>query len=170
MPGFQVGPLGSGPSGDIKPFYTYTWQIQNLFGDSGQNGPLVFSRDATFPSFEPKREEFESASLVYKYAAQAKWSDVRITFYDIPSGGQKLATILEKWRERVWTPDNGIGLADDYKKESVLDVFNMDQSVEYSWRLIGSWPAVIREGDLTYTSSDAKTVEVIVAYDWAELQ
>jgi len=33
--------------------------------------------------------------------------------------------------------------------------------------LVGSWPSVIRHGDLTYTSSDVKIVEVTLTYDFA---
>jgi hypothetical protein len=169
MPGFNVSGVGSGPSNNIHPFYTYTWEIETLFGSPGTSGPLIFAREMTLPSFVPKREEYESSSLVYKYAAQANWDDVRLTFYDIPDQG-KLVDVLKEWRQRVWTPENGIGEASEYKKESTLKVFNMDQSENYSWKLTGSWPANIREGDLTYTDSDVKVAEVIVAYDWAEIE
>ena len=36
-----------------------------------------------------------------------------------------------------------------------------------NWFLYNSWPSQIRSGELTYTNSDIKIVEVTVAYDWA---
>ena len=36
------------------------------------------------------------------------------------------------------------------------------------YRLINSWPSVIKYGELTYTTSDIKKVEVTLTYDWAE--
>lgn len=170
MPGFSVSGVGQGPSNQVRPYYTYTWEIQTLFEENGLTGALIFAKELTPPSFVPKREELESASLVYKYAAQANWDDVRITFYDIPQNGQRLADTLRQWRRTVWTPEEGIGLADDYKKDSAISIFNMDRSDEYTWMLHGSWPAQVRESDLTYTGSDVKSVEVIVAYDWAETE
>ena len=41
-------------------------------------------------------------------------------------------------------------------------------SMAYKWVLEGSWPQTIRDGDLSYTRSEVKIVEVVVVYDWAE--
>ncbi len=42
-----------------------------------------------------------------------------------------------------------------------------NEAVSYAYDLVGSWPSVIRHGDLTYTSSDVKIVEVTLTYDFA---
>lgn len=183
MPGFKVSELGEGPTHNVRPFYTYTWELDNVFsqlrdGASANEPPLIYVRECTLPTFAVEREDYESPSIIYKFAAQANWEDIRLTFYDIPNpdGGKKMADILKIWREAVWSPEGGIKLSEKntgqergYKGDTTIKVFNADNTVTYTWRLKGSWPQSIKEGELTYTDSDAKIVEVIVVYDWAEL-
>lgn len=180
----MVSNLGDGPSNNVRPFYTYTWELTAIFGDQASDPPVIFTKDCTLPTYNVAREDVESAALVYKFAAQANWDDIRLTFYDIPApdGGKKLADTLREWRTTVWNAEGGIFLADvatggevgqgggPYKQRTTIRVFNMDDTVEYSWILNGSWPQQIKEGELTYTDSDVKIVEVIIVYDYAEIE
>jgi len=171
MPGFMVGPgLGEPvPAENVKPFYTYTWDIPFLFGDNVTiETPAVFGRDCVLPTFAVQREEVEGGSIIYKFASYVNWEDVRLTFYDIPVGGYKLADQLRVWRDSVWEPGSGLYFAEQYKKETVLRQFNMDTTETYAWRLYGSWPQSIRDGELSYTRSEVKIVDVVVVYDWAD--
>ena len=170
MPGFQVAPNLGDPVGatDLRPFYSYTWRIPHLFGEAGDAGVLIYAKDCTLPTFATGREEVEGASVIYKYASMVNWEDVRLTFYDIPNSDQTLAAKLKEWRDRVWTAEEGLGFADNYKQETNIEVFNLDTTVAYMWNLYGSWPQTIRDGELTYTRSDMKLVEVVVVYDWAQ--
>jgi hypothetical protein len=77
---------------------------------------------------------------------------------------------LHQWRSNVWTPERGLQSADKYKANSKITVYGYDWEYVYAWKLIGSWPQSIKEGDLTYTSSDVKVVDVVISYDWAELE
>ena len=170
MPGFKVDTIGDPvAAADLKPFYSYTWRIPRLFGEAANEGVLVYTKDCILPTFSTGREEVDGASVIYKYASMVNWEDVRISFYDIPDNDQTLASKLKEWRNRVWTPEAGLGFADQYKQDTRIEVFNLDTSVSYEWYLYGSWPQTIRDGDLTYTRSDMKFVEVVVVYDWAEI-
>lgn len=175
MPGFVVGELGSPvPGADLKPIYTYTWDIPGLFIDTRyaytSSGVTVFAKECTLPTFSTGREEVDGASVVYKFASMVNWEDVRISFYDIPYGTDLLADKLKEWRNRIWTKDRGLGFADIYKQDSMIRVFNMDASLAYTWRLFGSWPQTIRDGEMGYTRSEVKVVEVVIVYDWAEIE
>lgn len=185
MPGFIVGPIGDPvPAANLKPFYTYTWDIPNLFLDDmpepgspkayeppqDQRGVTIFAKECTLPTFSTGREEVDGASIVYKFASMVNWEDVRISFYDIPFRGEIMADRLRKWRNRVWTPEHGLGFADIYKRQSKIRVFNMDTTLTYAWLLYGSWPQSIRDGDMSYTQSEVKVIEVVVVYDWAETE
>jgi hypothetical protein len=75
---------------------------------------------------------------------------------------------MKEWRKSVWTPECGIKIAGDYKKNSTLRSYLPTGAKANEWRLINSWPSQIRYGDLTYTGSNVKMVEVTVTYDWAE--
>ncbi len=172
MPGFQIANnLGYGAPANVSPFYSYTWEIQQLFGDfpsqDGKPSPLIYVRDCTLPTFSGRREEAEGAGMSYKYADGIVWEDIKVTFYDIPIGNVKLGDLLKKWRNRIWTAEYGLNVPDEYKSDSIITSFNSDQSVSTQWKLVGSWPQTIRNGELTYTRSEIKLVEVTVCYDWA---
>ena len=169
MPGFNVGGLGVGPAAAVQPFCSYTWQIQNLFGTQIlDTTPLIYLKECTLPTFSAKKEEVLGGSLAYKYADGVTWEDVRVTFYDVPLNGQTLAGYLRNWRTKVWSAAAGIGAPDDYKADSKIDVYNSDSTITKTWTLFGSWPQIIRDGELTYTNSDIKIVEVVICYDWAD--
>jgi hypothetical protein len=130
---------------------------------------VVLAKDVSLPTYSATKEEVEGSSLQYKYASGVRWEDVRITFYHVRAGGTDTLTRLHGWRSSVWTPTLGLQSPDKYKNNSVITVYDSGWEEVYRWMLIGSWPQSIKEGDLTYTSSDVKVVEVVLSYDWAEL-
>lgn len=186
MPGFNVPSPFEGTIGEtdieaaneIRPFTTYTWRIPFLFGEPIKgDSPIIFVKDATTPSFNAKRKEIQGSSLIYKYADSIIWDDIRLSFYDITSHYKKsVSSILEGWRKKVWDETNGIGTAGGvsskvggYKLDSQIDCYTYDDVLKERWTLKGSWPQSIRYGDLTYTESNVKLVEVVVTYDYAVL-
>lgn len=170
MPGFNVQGIGDpkGGSSTQEFAYTYTWKIFEMFGSAatGDSDLLVNAKDVTLPTFSVGIETQQGASLEYKFAKNVSYDDVKVTFYDAiyPS----LLDLMIKWRKTVWTDEVGLKTAEQYKKNSRFDILG-PSGVEVSrWNLIGSWPSTIRHGELTYTSSDVKIVEVTVTYDYAE--
>jgi hypothetical protein len=161
--GGQAGSM-RGPSSFQEYLHNYTWEVFQLFGDS--QTLLVNAKDITPPAFTVDIENQQGSALRYKFAKSVSYDDVKIVFYDVVG----LIKIVKRWRETVWTPGTGLKLANDYKKESRINIYSptWEPKDGYSWILKGSWPSVIRHGDLTYTSSDVKVVEVTVTYDWAE--
>lgn len=176
MPGFIVrggvdGQFG-GVDNDVavrsteEYIYNYTWQIVDLFGTSASDSAIINAKHATLPTFTVGIEKVQGASLEYKFAKNVTWDDVKVTFYD--SVG--LLKVLIEWRKSVWTAQRGLAMAEEYKKDSRIEVLgpNWDPDKSNTWHLHGSWPSVIRHGDLTYTNSDVKVVEVNVTYDFAD--
>jgi hypothetical protein len=177
MPGFLISPTGFAPVGGSTPtawgqeefYYTYTWEIIDLFEDF-ENGPIarpiVYLKDLTMPTFTGNTDSYLGASIEYKWAKSIVWEDVKVSWYDTKG----LINVIKRWRERVWNSTDGLRQSDDYKRESQLDVHlpTWNDADAVKWRLYNSWPKIIKHGDLTYTNSDVKLVEVTVAYDWAE--
>lgn len=168
MPGFGIQPMSS-PGGDLiaaqaEYIYAYHWKITKFF-DKGTNpsDATIHLKDATLPTFTVGRDTVLGGSLEYKFAKSVCWEDVRVTWYDTTG----LSKIMKEWRDSVWTEKDGLKSASSYKKDSVITTLDMEGRIETEWTLKNSWPAVIREGDLTYTASDVKVVEVTIAYDWA---
>jgi len=163
MPGFQVQTLGKPVPSTIQYYYTYTWSLPTIFGIGAQSPPLVLLKEATTPTFTANKENYVGSSLEYKYAKSITWEDIKLTWYD--SVG--LIDIIRGWRESVWTPKDGLKPATEYKQTTELECFLPTGKRTYGWKLNGSWPSQIRCGDLTYTNSDVKLVEVTVSYDCA---
>ena len=166
MPGFAIGGSGGGPSSGFKAKYSYTWEIKQLFGTSANDGPLIFARDASLPTFAVKEEAVLGTSVQYKYASEIMWENCKVSFYDTDG----LVDILKKWRKSIWNPEDGLGIAhggSGYKKTSIIQEFFEDWSESTTWELHNSWPSIIRYGELTYTNSDSKFVDVTITYDWA---
>lgn len=174
MPGFSIrdiGGNGSGVPATTRYLYNYMWQVELVFGDNvglGRNGTtLIHLKDATLPSFVVNKEIVLGSALEYKYGKSVSWEDVKLTWYD----NIGLISVMKEWRQRVWSADRGMRPANEYKQQTALSVLppdSDDPNEVVRFLLHGSWPSLIRHGDLTYTSSDVKIVEVTVTYDWAE--
>lgn len=175
MPGFNVSGVGDAKgNSSVTTYYTYTWQVEQIFDDRGTEAALIYLKDATFPSIKIKTEEATGTALVYKFASEVSWEDCRVVWYDVVG----LASFVKKWRESVWTPTEGLKTASAYKKQSILtkltgggiggDGIGGGIQGYVKWTLHNSWPSSIKEGDLTYTSSEIKVVEVSLTYDWAD--
>lgn len=128
------------------------------------------AKDVTLPTFTANKEEVVGGSLRYKYASEIQWDDVKITFYHVFGSGSDTLSVLHGWRSAVWTPETGLGSPSKYKKTSIIGIYSPGWELLYNVQLIGSWPQTIKEGDLTYTSSDIKVVEVVISYDWAVME
>ncbi|MFA5767861.1 MAG: phage tail protein [Candidatus Paceibacterota bacterium] len=172
-PGFIVATdVGAGiaaTENNLKPVYQYTWEIVNLFEDNRNLFPTkLLAKEATLPTFTITKDTVDGSSLVYKYAGMVTWEDIRITFYDVVVGSNKASQIIKDWREKVWSVKTGLSSPVDYKKDSVIKVYNLDFSAWTTWTLYGSWPQSVKEGDLTYTATEIKVIDVTIAYDWAD--
>jgi hypothetical protein len=168
MPGFIVNAEGGTPgapgiSENAEYYYTYTWEIEELLG-TYLNRLELHPKEISLPSFTTTKETIMGASLEYKFAKAVNWDDVKITWYDT----EGLLDVIKLWREDVWDQVSGLQTADSYKKQSRLTTFLPDYTALNQWTLVNSWPSQIKHGDLTYTSSDIKVVEVTLTYDWAE--
>ena len=187
MPGFVIGggpfkPVGGVSTGEVTGiplatrefYYKYTWEIQSYFEDDGAaggrtldgNNPLVYLKDATLPTFTAQVDSIIGTSLEYKWAKSVIWEDIKVTWYDTVG----LVDIMKRWRKTIWTKNVGIKPGSFYNKKSQLRNFlpTWDHETAIKWTLHNSWPKIIKHGDLTYTQSDVKLVEVTISYDWAE--
>ncbi len=165
MPGFIVNGLGTGAPASVKPYYKYTWEVTNFYGDGIQTGdPLIYLIEAGTPSWDFDKEEVMGASVSYKFAKSIKWNDIKFTWYDTVG----LHVKVKKWRQSIWRPDQGLQNPDDYKKLSTLKSLTFAWENPVVWTMFNSWPVSVKAGDLTYTESAIKQVEVTLSYDWAE--
>lgn len=169
MPGFMVRGVGGHRSIDDarrEYYYNYYWEVVNLFESSSQQGSgvLVGLKDASLPTFTVNKETYMAASLEYKFAKSVSWDDVKVSWYDHIG----LLKTMKEWRSNVWSPECGLSDANHYKRRSLIEYYLPTGEKTCGWILRNSWPSQIRHGELTYTSSDVKLIEVTITYDWAE--
>ena len=173
MPGFVI-PGADGGHRKAMPsrreyYYNYFWQIVKLFESpewDSTASPVLALRDASLPTFTVNKETYQGASLEYKFAKSVTWEDIKVAWYD----SEGLLDVMKLWRSNVWSPECGLSDANHYKRESRMEYYLPSGRKTAGWLLKNSWPSQIRHGDLTYTSSDVKLVEVTITYDWAEEQ
>jgi len=187
MPGFNIGGNGSGPSNLIRLHREHRWEIMDLGIPAGVSGvaqpggrsgtiarsPSQHTRNATkfyaktlqLPSLSFENEEVKGAGHKYKFAREADWDDVTVTFYDTFGLYQQFKT----WQDLIWTPENGIGLADIYKGHPSFALIDEQGKRIQRYNLKGAYPRKISHGDLSYTSSEVKLLSVTFSYDWAEI-
>jgi hypothetical protein len=149
-------------------FYKHVWSVPQIMGDNvdslNNSSYSIILKDATAPTVTINKESYQSASLEYKFAKSVTWDDIKLVFYDTIG----LTAQLLRWRSLVWDPENG--LKSDYKKDTILKMSTASDDQDFlnkTWTLYGSWPSIIRYGDLTYTSSDVVSVELTLTYDYA---
>lgn len=170
MPGFAVGPFIPNNSINQKApsradyFYNYTWYAPRVVGYAiGVNPSLIHLKEATLPTFTVGVEKYLGGSVEYKHAKSVSWDDVKFSWYDT----QNLLPTIRRWRMSVWSAQDGLRPASEYKDTTELTVYLPNGQYENMWKLYGSWPSSIKYGDLTYSSSDVKSIEVTLSYDYA---
>lgn len=165
MPGFTVNGHGSGAAAAVRPYYKYTWELDYLFSSRylGTTSPLIYAINATLPTWVFDKDEAPGASIKYKQAKNISWNPIKISWYEVVG----LASILKKWRELVWTPEEGLKDPSIYKQPSSLRSLTFNWQKPVVWQLHNSWPQEVNSGDLSYSDSDMKVVTVTVEYDWA---
>lgn len=168
MPGFKVSGYGGNnryANPNAQYFTKFYWEIENLFATNFKAGSvLVALKSCSLPTFKVEVETVLGASHKYKHAKSIDWENIKVTWYDTAG----LLSYMKSWRESVWTQGGGLNLPDSYKKNSKILIKTPDESASQSWALYQSWPAAITHGDLSYTESDVKLIDVDIVYDWAE--
>jgi hypothetical protein len=173
MPGFKItGNEGDSlppPDPDVK--RAHRWRIEKFgFID---NAPilsaeeLLLAKSVTMPTFGFEEQNVLGGSIPYKFATKPAFGDLVIAFYDLIG----LEPKIRKWREAVWKPAQGIGMADAYKDEVIIYLTDgQGTPVDDAWGFINAWPKVINHGELTYDSSDFKLLTVTISYDFIEFR
>jgi hypothetical protein len=171
MPGFGI--TGDGPSHTIETHRTHRWRVvqfgyENVVGGATRNkgqSPLLYAKSLSLPTITFEEEKVNSSNLVYKVAKRANWQNVTLRMYDVYRHYQK----IEAWRKKIWTPEQGIGLACDYKGQAIFIQYDGMGRTKRTYKLHGAYPSSINHGELSYTDSDIKIIEITYSYDFAEI-
>lgn len=175
MPGFNINSnTQQGPEASIfiESQRNHRWRIISLGADGATGGvigrdALVYAKSLQLPEFNVEEEIVPGSAIKYKFAKFVNWGDVVVSFYDV-SG---VYAGLIKWQNLVYTDTAGIGIADNYKKQSRFQQTNgAGQDSGPLYRLIGSWPKIISHSTLSYEDSELKLINLTLSYDWADIK
>lgn len=177
MPGFTAnggfgghtylngGYVPGGTPANANFYYNYTWEVGTIMNDVvGLNKTVVVLKECSLPEVTVETEKVKGTFAEYKYAKGVGFSDVKMTFYD----SYGLLDKINLWMTNLFDPNNGLNIAVNYKSDSSIQVSLPDGSFSSRqvYYLYGSWPVSIRFGDLTYTSSDVKVIDLTLTYDY----
>lgn len=175
MPGFNIGGGGADntePSPFIETHRAHRWRISQL-GDLALGDLGLYAKTLSLPGFTVEEEIISSSALKYKFAKMVNWEDVVIEFYDVFG----LFDLLVEWQGLVFTPENGIGVANDYKKNCVFQLTsgsgdNMDANGNSLpvFTLNGAWPKQLTHSPLSYENSELKTISLVLSYDYVTFE
>jgi hypothetical protein len=171
MPGFNIagGNNPSDPSITVGQFRdvhrAHRWKIERLGGlTTGDQGVSLYAKTLQLPAYNIEEEVVPGGAVKYKFAKMVNWEDVNISFYDIHG----LSGALYVWQLKVFGEGEGIGLATDYKQDSVFRLIDGQGNNADGYVLIGSWPKNISHSPLSYETSDLKLINMTLSYDFAE--
>jgi hypothetical protein len=149
---------------DIK--RAHRWRIFK-FGPAGAIGTddLLFAKSVTMPTIAFEEHNVLGGSIPYKFATRPAFGDLVVAFYDLIG----LEPKVRSWQNKVWDPQKGIGMANDYKDTVILYLTDgKGEQSDNAWKFINAWPKVINHGELLYDSSEFKLLTVTISYDWIE--
>ncbi len=177
MPGFKItgGTAEATESAQSTAEFhrSHRWSIVSIGFPSavaGQTGsrdesPRLFAKSLKLPVLQFDEELVLGGSSYYTFAKAAAWQSAEVTFYDVFG----LFNLLAQWQQLIWSPANGLNVADIYKGNPQFDLLDGAGTAVLSFKMTGAWPKAISHGEMSYTSSEIKSVTLNYAYDFAEI-
>lgn len=174
MAGFMYevkGTIRNGPShliGDNKDIHrAHRWHIVTISGiaaaSSDNEDFKLFAKRLKLPELSFEEETAAGIATEYKVAAKAKFNDVTVDYYDVNG----LYLKLENLRSKIWTPQNGISTAVEYKADSVFILESPKTWTQYT--LKNSYIKNLSHSELSYEDNAFKSVSLTLSYDWFEV-
>lgn len=131
--------------------------------------PSYLIKTADRPSLESNTVTLDHINVQRKIKGKTNWSDVNITLYDpiVPSGAQAVMNWVRLSHESITGRD---GYADMYKKDVQLYTLGPVGDKVEQWTLKGAFITNTTFGGMDWSSDDAVSIEVTLAYDYAILE
>ena len=103
---------------------------------------------------------------VAKVAGKTEYADGSIEIKDFIT--KDIEKKLNAWQKQVYNPDTGkMGYVDEYKRDASIIQYSPKGDMQRVWSLKGVWPTSISYGSLDYSSTEAKSITITLAYDLA---
>ena len=148
-------------STEPKQKHRFKISITNLAstsGVSGGGGDIVwYAKSVNLPSFEINQNEYQLGNHKFKYPGI-------LTGYDIPA--QPDGSVFSGGGDKGIRKDEQ---AEKYIGGIVIQSLNADGSLRETYRLQGAFIKSMNLGDLSYDSEDLVELQMVIAYDHADI-
>ncbi|MDP1710861.1 MAG: phage tail protein [Candidatus Nanopelagicaceae bacterium] len=167
MPGFMIGGEGKGKPNTLETERVHRWKVVTL-GEDGEQEWIDLAQNCTRPTLIIDKVTYHHQQNEIYVPGKHRWEPVRITFYAIL---EKTFAGLKKWRDKVveaeTTVDN-LMWENEYKKDIQIESLDGKGETAIKYFLHGAWPERIEPSRWDHTDYGIATVEVTIAYDYAE--
>ena len=122
---------------------------------------------SSVPHFDIDKLTINRGNGQMHFAGKPTFKDGQITVHDYI--GTYVKDILLAWQRQAYDVRTGkIGLAADYKRTATLYELTPDYQIIRAWKLYGCWISSLSEGNYDHDSSDNRTIDATIIYDYAE--
>ena len=156
-------------TGNIEP----TRQFRFLISSEDESA-WYWAKSVTKPSFEVTSTEHQLVNHKFKYPGIVTWNDITITIVDT---GKKAMGLIKKLKATGYVYPDQFDTQGGISKSAnnyldFLTIYQLDADGEpiEIWNLKGAFVKSVNFGDLDYESDNLVTIQIGIAYDWAEIK
>lgn len=139
---------------------------QNVTGPKGESIVTLALNSFSLPAVVVEQMEIAYLNERRKMAGAVNFENIEVSFrdyVDVP-----VAQVLKTWHEQVYNPATGaIGLAANYKKPGLIELFAPDGSMSRYYTLVGVWPVTFNPGQIDMGSSEPVMISMSLSIDKA---
>lgn len=161
-----AGFMSSDPAYEIQRTNNFRIDIDlTEFGaEVGQIGLACAS--SGLPNSTTDALEAHYGNSLVKLAGKTTFDDIQVTVNDYVE--KDIEQIILSWRYAVYDPRTGkVGWAKNYKREARITLYAPNGYRERVWVCQGVWPTSLSLGDLDYSSSDLRKIDMTLSVDHA---
>ena len=142
--------------------------IKNTYTDDDLKTSIELSvKASSVPHFDIDKLTINRGNSQMHFAGKPTFKDGQITVHDYI--GTHVKDILLAWQHQAYDVDTEkIGLAKDYKRTAKLYELTPDYQIVREWTLYGCWISGLSEGNYDHDSTEARTVDATIIYDYAK--
>tara|TARA_R100000005_G_C4974189_1_gene186114 strand:- start:892 stop:1380 length:489 start_codon:yes stop_codon:yes gene_type:complete len=152
-----------------SPLRNYRFRVQGLLDKQW----LV--KSVTLPSFEVSQNSYRILNHQTKIAGILTWQDVTITTVADKDTVSKLQRLMSINGHALDTPTDrsSKGIVSSFKgkmsNKILIEMLDAQGATATSYTLVDWFIAGIKFGDLDYSNDELFTVEVVIAYEYADI-
>tara|TARA_R100000697_G_C5394034_1_gene183392 strand:+ start:165 stop:653 length:489 start_codon:yes stop_codon:yes gene_type:complete len=152
-----------------SPLRNYRFKVQGLLDKQW----LV--KSVTLPSFEVNQSSHRVLNHQAKIAGIVTWQDVTITTVADKDTVSALSSLMKNNGHALTTPTDrsSKGIVSNFKgklsNKILIQMLNENGSPANSFELVDWFIVGIKYGDLDYSNDELFTIEVVIAYEYANI-